>query len=167
MTSTAQTSLGRHLTMRGSLARKGLSVFPLLTLPWLFYTMMTWFAGTRGESDLPAITGALNASVFSLKMVSGVTWRLEVGDFLLLIGLLMLAIEIAKATSSRSVSIANHIVSMGLLLLCVILFLGVGSYATSTFFLLTMMVVFDVLVGAMVTIISARRDFGVGDGMVS
>ena len=96
-------------------------------------------------------------------MVHTALWRLA----LLLIGLLMLAIEIAKATSSRSVSIANHIVSMGLLLLCVILFLGVGSYATSTFFLLTMMVVFDVLVGAMVTIISARRDFGVGDGMVS
>ena len=167
MTSTAQTSLGRHLTMRGSAARKGLAVFPLLTLPWLFYTMMTWFAGGRVDSEPPAITGALSAPIFSLNMVSGATWRFETGDLLLLLGLLMLAIEIAKATSSRSVSIANHIFSMGLLLLCVVLFLGVGSYATSTFFLLTMMVVFDVLVGATVTIISARRDFGVGDGMVS
>jgi hypothetical protein len=48
-----------------------------------------------------------------------------------------------------------------------ILFLSVGSFATSTFFLLTMMVVFDVLVGATVTIVSARRDFGVGDGLAN
>lgn len=167
MTRPAQTSAGNQLLRRGSAARKGLAVFPLLTLPWLFYTLTAMMSGSRGASDLPAVTGALDATVFSLKMISGVTWRFELGDFLLLFSLFMLAIEIAKATSSRSVSIGNHVASMVLLLLCVILFLSMGAFATSTFFLLTMMVVFDVLVGATVTIVSARRDFGVGDGLAN
>jgi len=49
-------------------------------------------------------------------------------------------------------------------LLCLIEFLALKSFATSEFFLLTMMCFLDVLAGAMVTIVSARRDFGVGDG---
>ena len=167
MTSPAQTSAGTQLFRRGSMTRKGIAMFPLLALPWLLYILIAMFSGDRGASELPAVTGALEATVFKLGMISGVTWRLEAGDLLLLLGLLMLAIEIAKATSSRSVSIANHVASMGLLLLCLILFLSVGSFATSTFFLLTMMVVFDVLVGATVTIVSARRDFGVGDGLAN
>lgn len=167
MTSSAQTAAGASLLRRGSFARKGLSVFPLLALPWMIYTLIALFSGSRGASDLPAITGALDATVLSLRMISGVTWNLEVGHLLLLLGLLTLGIEIAKATSSKSVSIANHIASMGLLLLCVVLFLSMGAFATSIFFLLTMMIVFDVLVGALVTIVSARRDFGVGDGLAS
>ena len=105
--------------------------------------------------------------MLQIPMISGVSWRLQAGDLLLLFALGMLAIEIAKATSSKSGSIANHAVSMGILLICLVLFLTVSAFATSTFFLLTMMVLFDVLAGAMVTIISARRDFGVGDGFAS
>ncbi|MGB3627530.1 MAG: hypothetical protein WA989_17000 [Henriciella sp.] len=168
MTSPAQTTVARrNLLRRGSLIRKTGSVFPLLAVPALLYVLMAMFSGSRGASDLPAITGALDATVFSVRMISGVIWRLEAGHLILLLGLLTLAIEIAKATSSKSVSIANHVASMGLLLICIILFLSMAAFATSTFFLLTMMVIFDVLVGAMVTIISARRDFGVGDGLAS
>ncbi|WP_233355842.1 hypothetical protein [Henriciella litoralis] len=166
MTTTAKTTAASGgLFRRGSFVRNGLSAFPLLALPTVFYLFMALFSGTRGAADLPAITGALEATVFSVRMISGVVWRLDAGDLLLLFGLLSLAIEIAKATSSKSVSIANHAASMGLLLICVILFLSMGAFATSTFFLLTMMTIFDVLVGAMVTIIAARRDFGVGDGL--
>ena len=149
---------------RGSLFRRGLTVFPALVIPMVIYLIMVIFAGGRADPDLPAMTASLNAVVLDVPMISGVDWRLRAGELLLFLGLGMLAIEIAKATSSKSGSIANHAVSMGLLLVCFILFLIVPAFATSTFFLLTMMVLFDVLAGAMVTIISARRDFGVGDG---
>lgn len=152
---------------RGSLFRRGLTVFPMLVLPILIYCIMAVFAGERTDPDLPAMSGSLGVALLEIPMISGVNWRLEAGELILVFALGMLAIEVAKATSSKSGSIANHAVSMGLLLVCFILFLTVAAFATATFFLLTMMVLFDVLAGAMVTIISARRDFGVGDGFAS
>ncbi len=152
---------------RGSLFRRGLTVFPMMVAPLLIYVIMAIFAGGRSDPDVPSIAGSLESTILSIPMISGVQWQLPAGDVLLLLALAMLAVEIAKATSSKSGSIANHAVSMGLLLICFVLFLTVAAFATSTFFLITMMVLFDVLAGAMVTIISARRDFGVGDGFAS
>lgn len=142
-------------------------MLPMLVFPIMLYILMAMFAGGRADPEVPAMARSLGTSVLQIPMISGVDWRLQAGDLLLLFALGMLAIEIAKATSSKSGSIANHAVSMGVLLVCFILFLTVAAFATSTFFLLTMMVLFDVLAGAMVTIISARRDFGVGDGFAS
>jgi hypothetical protein len=51
--------------------------------------------------------------------------------------------------------------SMVLFIFCLIEFLLFASFATSTFFLLTMMVLVDALAGMIVTIVSARRDFGI------
>lgn len=157
----------RSSLRRGSLFRRGLTVFPMLVLPILIYLLMALFSGSRADPNVPAMAGSLGSTMLQIPMISGVNWRLQAGDLLLLFALAMLAIEIAKATSSKSGSIANHAVSMGILLICFVLFLTVAAFATSTFFLLTMMVLFDVLAGAMVTIISARRDFGVGDGFAS
>lgn len=139
----------------------------MLVLPLFIYFLMAIFSGGRSDPNIPSIVSSLDTNVLSIPMISGVTWQLPAGDLLLLLALAMLAIEVAKATSSKSGSIANHAVSMGLLLVCFILFLTVAAFTTSTFFLLTMMVLFDVLAGAMVTIVSARRDFGVGDGFAS
>lgn len=152
---------------RGSLFRRALTVFPMLILPLFIYFLMAIFSGERTDPSIPSIVTSLDANVLSIPMISGVKWQLPAGDLLLLLGLAMLAVEVAKATSSKSGSIANHAVSMGLLLVCFILFLTVAAFTTSTFFLITMMVLFDVLAGAMVTIVSARRDFGVGDGFAS
>ena len=96
-------------------------------------------------------------------MLSGGEWKFSFGDLILLFGLAMLFIEIIKATSSKSSSLANHGFSMGLLVICMIEFLLLKSFATSDYFFLLVMVMLDVLAGFMVTIVSARRDFGVGD----
>ena len=58
----------------------------------------------------------------------------------------------------------NHAISMILLIACLILFLLSQNFATSTFFILTVMTLLDVLAGVVVTIVSARRDFAVGEG---
>jgi len=43
-----------------------------------------------------------------------------------------------------------------------VLFLLVGQFATSVFFLLTVMALLDTVAGFVVTIVSARRDLAVG-----
>jgi hypothetical protein len=143
-----------------------MNVLPLLSIPVIIYALIALTTGIAGPSGSdPAALGALKTRIFSIPMISGVTWSMTVGEALLTFALVVLSIEIVKSTSSKSSSIYNHVTSMIVLLVCIILFLLLANFATTTFFLLTVIVLIDVLVGVMVTIVSARRDFGVGDGI--
>ena len=141
-----------------------LTITPFMAIPVLIYMLIAVFSPGAGDANAPAALARMDATMFSMPMISGITWHFRLGDFILLIGLVTLAIEIVKSTSTRSSAIANHAASMGLMVLCLILFLAVGRFSTSVFFFLTMMSVLDVLAGVMVSIVAARRDFGVGDG---
>lgn len=143
------------------------TVLPLLIIPVGIYIVIALLAGANHTEAGPAVLGALNANFFSMTMISDVRWSMGVGDSILLLALILLSIEMMKSTSSRSSAMINHVASMGVLLLCIVLFLLVPNFATATFFLLTMMTLMDVMVGVIVSIVSARRDFGVGDGFGS
>ena len=73
-------------------------------------------------------------------------------------------VEVAKAGKSRNSTrqmmkrIINHTLSMILFIICLVEFLLFPAFATSTFFLLILMVLLDFLAGFIVTVISARRD---------
>lgn len=73
-----------------------------------------------------------------------------------------LFLEILKSTSTGTATIVNHGISLLLFILCLVQFLLMPNFATSTFFILMSMTLLDVLAGVIVTIVSARRDFGVG-----
>ena len=49
---------------------------------------------------------------------------------------------------------------MATFLICLLLFLLVGVFGTSVFFLLTLMTLIDVVAGFSITAIAARRDLG-------
>ncbi|MCI4646129.1 MAG: hypothetical protein MRY64_15210 [Hyphomonadaceae bacterium] len=147
------------------------SVFPLLVIPVAIYNFMAFFAGGADPAAVDGITanvaplaGQLNASAMKLNMISGVEWQLTNGDLLVLIALALLFIEILKSTSTGTATIINHAVSMVLFIVCLMQFLLMQNFATSTFFVLTVMTLLDVLAGVVVTIVSARRDFAVGEG---
>ena len=159
------TASRRSRFRKGGALRNFLTVFPLLVLPVFIYIVMAMTAKTGSDPTLPSIQGSLDFTLFSLPMLSGVKWQLRASDLLLLFALLMLSLEIVKSTSTKSGAIMNHASSMGLLIFCLIGFLIFPNFATSVFFFLTMMCLLDVLAGVMVTIVSARRDFGVGDGL--
>jgi O-antigen ligase len=97
-----------------------------------------------------------------MNMPSGGTWSMGVGDLLVFFGLIFLFFELLKSTSSQKVAIINHALSMGLFVLCLLLFLLLPSFATSTFFLIMVMVLLDVMAGFIVTILTARRDLDIG-----
>lgn len=147
------------------------SIFPLLVIPVAIYNFMAFFAGgvdpelanAAGANVAPLAT-QLNAGAMKLNMISGVQWQLTNGDLLILIALALLFIEILKSTSTGTATIINHAVSMILFIVCLMQFLLMQNFATSTFFVLTIMTLLDVLAGVVVTIVSARRDFAVGEG---
>ncbi|MHA7901478.1 MAG: hypothetical protein ACX94B_16575 [Henriciella sp.] len=141
-----------------------LTITPFMVIPVSLYLLIAIFSPGTSDSSAPAIMTRLDSTIFAMPMISGSTWSFRLGDLIMLLGLFTLAIEIVKSTSTKSTAIANHAVSIGLMVVCLIFFLAFSSFSTSVFFFLTMMAVLDVLAGVMVSIVAARRDFGVGDG---
>src|SRR5690606_34102268 len=105
---------------------------------------------------------ALRDPVLTIPMVSGSGWNIGAGDLILFLALILLFFELLKSTSSQRVAIVNHALSMILFVSCLVAFLLIKGFATSTFFLILTMVMLDVLAGFIVTIISARKDLDFG-----
>lgn len=136
---------------------RALIVAPLLIIPIFLYMMIALTAGDGGTQ------ARLAGNTLSVPMMSGGRWLFSLGDFVLLVGLIFLFIEILKAARTKSDAIVNHSLSMVLLLVCVIAFLAFPGFGTSVFFLLMVMTLLDVVAGPIVSIVAARRDFGLGD----
>lgn len=138
---------------------RALIVVPLLIIPIILYLLVSMSAGEGGTAL------RLQANLFSMPMMSGGRWAFSIGDLILFIGLIFLFIEILKAARTKSDAIVNHSLSMVLLLFCVIAFLAFPGFGTSVFFLLMVMTLLDVVAGPIVSIVAARRDFGVGENI--
>ncbi|SRR5690606_10734625 len=138
-----------------------LIALPLLAIPVVFYVLVVIFS-VAGGSAAAGADAVLREALFTIPMASGAEWSVGIGDLIVLFALILLFFELLKATSSRRVSIINHALSLILFVVCLAAFLLGRDFATSTFFLLTVMVMLDVLAGFIVTIISARKDFDIG-----
>ena len=136
------------------------SAVPLLLVPVIIYNL---FALTQVFGNkLQAANGALKAEFMTIPMPMNGAWALSVGDLFVLLGLFMLFFELIRATNTNKIAIVNHSLSMILFILCLVEFLLVPGFQTSTFFLITVMCLLDVLAGFIVTIVTARKDFDFG-----
>ena len=138
------------------------AAFPLLALPVLIYNLMllTMQGGLKTDGAAARLTNPL----FSIHMTSGGLWPVTLGDLFLGGSLVVLFIELLKSTNSRNVAIINHSLSMILFVVCLVEFLLLKGFASSVFFLVTLMVLLDVLAGFIVTIVSSRRDIDLDPG---
>jgi hypothetical protein len=140
-------------------------IFPLLAIPVIIYNLMGFTFG-GGPDGTMSMTENLARPLWQVSMVAeGSMWAVSGGDLLIILSLGFFFIEILKSTSTGTATITNHAVSMIVFIICLIEFLLLKNFATSVFFILTIMTLLDVLAGVVVTIISARRDFTVGDGV--
>lgn len=136
------------------------AALPLLALPVALYNLTAFFT-IEGGLNAPGAGERMAARVFDVAMPSGAFWTVGFGDLLLIAALAVLFVELLKSTSSRGAAVVNHGLSMALFIVCLIEFLLLDAFATSAFFLITLMVLLDVLAGFVVSITAARRDFGV------
>lgn len=132
------------------------AAIPLMLIPFILYNL-TMF-GLMGDGG----TAALSQQIFSLNMMSGATWTMSLGDLFILIGLVILFLEIFKATRRSSASIMDHLFSMILFIVFLVEFLLVGSAATQVFFVLMVITFIDVVAGFIISIRSAGRDVSIG-----
>ncbi len=126
--------------------------FPLMLLPLVAYNLLVFLFGGV----------AWDEPVMRVDMMSGAQWTMTPGDILLLGALVLLFLEILKATRTHYGSIFDHLLSTLVLIACIVEFLLVPQAATSTFFLLTAIAFLDVVAGYSVSIRTARRDFTLG-----
>ncbi|GAA0870452.1 hypothetical protein GCM10009116_22880 [Brevundimonas basaltis] len=138
-----------------------LIALPLLVIPVAIYAVVI-LTGVVGTGGVPAAEQALREPIVTIPMVSGGGWTIGSGDIILFLALILLFFELLKSTSSQKVAIVNHALSMILFVACLVAFLLIKGFATSTFFLILTMVMLDVLAGFIVTIISARKDLEFG-----
>lgn len=142
-----------------------LTVFPLTIFPFIVYMLFSLFSGGNAADGAPGVQSRLDHTIFAVPMLSGAHWEFRIGDLILLIGLIVLSLELIKATSARTSSMMNHAASMAVFVIAMIGFFMFSSFATSVYFFLMLMALVDVVAGSMITIVSARRDFGIGDGV--
>lgn len=116
--------------------------------------------------NLAMLFGDVNASLasemYSLELASGAIWTFTVSDLYIILGVLILYIEIFKSTGTGVTSVIDHSLSMIVFIIFLIEFLMVPGCGTSTFFILTLMSLLDVIAGFTVSIVAARRDFSIG-----
>ena len=129
---------------------------PLLIIPFAIYNMIAYLVPIPWGQEIAAIS-----------MASGEKWTITPHDALLTLAVLLLFVEIFKAArASSSRGIIDHMLSMLLFVVMLIEFLLIPKAATSTFFLLMMISLVDVLGGFTITARAARRDVAIEEGVV-
>ena len=122
--------------------------FPLLLVPFAIYNAIAFL--------MPGVGFA--SPITSIQMASGSVWSMTAGDMLIAFAVLMLFVELLKATRTGARNVVDHGLSLLLFIAMGIEFILVAQAATSTFFLLLVIGFVDVLGGFAVTLRSAQRD---------
>ena len=125
--------------------------FPLLVIPFAIYNMIAFLT--------PGLSWTDHVATFHL--ISGQDWTVTPEDILLAFAVLLLSVEVMKATRMGVRAIIDHVLSMVLFIAMLIEFLLVKQAGTSTFFILMVICLVDVLAGFIVTARTAQRDIAI------
>jgi hypothetical protein len=123
--------------------------FPLLLIPFVIYNIVAFIF--RLPDDI------WTAPATTVHMMSGQDWVLSFEDLLIAFSIFLLWIEIIKSTRLGARSVMDHILAMALFIAMLVEFLLVKQAGTSTFFLLMIIALVDVLSGFIVGMRSAQR----------
>jgi hypothetical protein len=126
--------------------------FPLLVVPLLLYNAFAFLIFEEYEGDFR------EAVLLEVPLVSGTTFELTVSASIILLALLLLGLEVVKATRVGSASISDHVLATALFVIFLVEFLLVPEAATSTFLVLMAIALVDLICGFAVSIRSATRD---------
>jgi hypothetical protein len=125
--------------------------FPLLLVPFAIYNIVAFL--------MPGVSWT--ATITSVPMMSGGVWTMSLGDMLQVLAIILLFLELMKSTRIGVRSVVDHGLSLLLFLAMIVEFLLVPQAATSTYFLLLVVGLVDVLGGFAVTLRSSQRDLTV------
>ena len=122
--------------------------FPLLVIPFAIYNMIAFLTPGLGWTD----------AMTTVNLTSGATWTVTAEDLLVGLAIILLPVEIFKATKIGVRSVVDHVLSMVLFIVMLVEFLLVARAGTSTFFFLMVITLVDVMAGFIITARTAQRD---------
>lgn len=125
--------------------------FPLLLIPLAIYNIIAFLFAT-GFSD----------TLFTIRMMSQADLNVSTGDLLIILSILLLFVEVLKATRFGVKAIMDHILSFIVFVAALAEFIMVKQAATSTFLLLLVICFVDVVGGFSISIRTAQRDLALG-----
>src|SRR3569833_2064178 len=122
--------------------------FQLLVITFAIYNMIAFLTPSLAWTD----------KVATIHLVSGQDWTVTPEDIILAFAIVLLAIEVIKATRMGIRGIVDHILSMALFIVMLVEFLLVQRAGTSTFFILMVISLIDAIAGFIITARTAQRD---------
>lgn len=132
-----------------------LAHIPLLVIPFVLYNLGLFGLFGGGEA------GPWEGQILYVPMMSGGVFGMTFGDLLVLIALVILLVEVVKATRTSRASVVDHMLSTFVFVAFLVEFLLVRGAATSLFFTLTAIALVDILAGFSVSLRSASRDVSI------
>ena len=130
---------------------------PFTIIPLIIFNLVVFIV--PNAVVLPGTTGSdWTEDIARLTLFSDAQWTLTAGNLMVVVGLLALLGEVVRSTALAKSALANHLVSILVLIIFVVEFAVVDKAANSTFFILTMIALIDVLTGIVITVRLASRD---------
>src|SRR4051794_31761127 len=111
--------------------------FPLLLIPIAIYNIIAFL--------MPGVSFA--DRLFKTKLMSGAEWTVAFGDCLVALGVLMLLLEVIKGARPGRKYLTDHLLSLIVFGAAAAQFLMWSKFASSTYFLLTLLAMADFLSG--------------------
>lgn len=116
--------------------------FPLLLIPFAIYNIFVFL--------MPGV--AFTAPILDVPLMSGATWAPTFSDALLTLGVLLLLLEVIKASRPGARYLTDHLLSLIVLGAATAEFVLLAPFATSTFFLLTVLMAVEFLAGVSMSV---------------
>jgi hypothetical protein len=107
------------------------------------YNFLVFGGIAAGQHDI----AGLLAQKFSISLYSGDQWAISLSDIFLVLTLILLFVETGKALRSATRGTVNHLLAIATFLGALAEFVILKGFGTSTFFLITVMALFDVVAG--------------------
>jgi hypothetical protein len=124
-----------------------LIAFPLLLVPFALYNMAVFLLNMRFDEALSGIP-----------LLSGARMPVTIGDVLVILAVLLLYLEVFKATRLSGKAIVDHVLSFVLFIAMIVELIAVEQAATPTLLILTVLSLVDVVAGFTVSVRLAKRD---------
>lgn len=125
------------------------AAIPLLSLPVTAYVVFIFFLDSGGP--LQSTHARLTETLFQLGAGNGAGWPVSAADLLVASALIVMFVELLKTPPDRRVAVANHALTILLFVACLAALLLFPPFATSTFLLITLMILLDVIAGFILT----------------
>ena len=120
-----------------------LNALPMILIAVAIYNVLVFGGMAAGQHDV----AGLLAQKFSVPLYSGDQWAISISDIFLALTLVLLFFETVKALRSATRGTVNHILAIATFLGAFAEFITLKGFGTSTFFLITIIALFDVVAG--------------------